>query len=481
MKPGNRIYVYGGMIRSFLQFLYREKLYRALSPEDEFARQQFILFRIFSLTGSLVCTGVFVKMMLTLSRTALTPWLVFSLGLLMLGNYFAAQSFYKLRVAYFIMMVSACVLLHIVSYDCGGIMTGGSLYWSVVIIYAYLLLGKKTGSGFAVCIALHLVYLYMIHDTGLTSFSLFKNDVTLISQDFLVNGLLMTYLVASLCNYLQSGRNVVVQSLKQSKAELEKQFRALEEKNRLLNEYTVKLEQSNRELEKFASVASHDLKAPLRAIGNTIGMIEQDMHTGNAESTQSGFTIIKGRVNRMEGLLNGLLRYAKISRSQAPEAPTDLEQLIQQVFMQLNVNAKAELSFLSALPVIYASQENWRTIFTELIRNSIQFSDKESASIRIGAVQCNDSVTIIYSDNGPGIPARYHEKVFIIFQTLQARDERESAGIGLALVKKCIESEGASISIQEQKEGIRFEISIPGTKVYSAISTEEEPAEKAAC
>jgi signal transduction histidine kinase len=250
----------------------------AIPYEDVVDKQRFVLFRIFSISGTLVCLAAALKMLATIPNPGLLPWIILSLAAIMVTNYFFIASINRLILSYKILLGSSFALLHFVAYSCGGIRTGGLLFHGVIILYAYLMLGNKGGRAFTLLFVANAIYFYLISSfTDLTSFAMFKEDVELINQDFIVNALFSFYLIASQGSYLQSGKNILIQRLEKSKRELENKNKELTTSNKLLQTYTNSLEKSNKELIKFASVASHDLKAPLRAIGTLTDFLEMDL------------------------------------------------------------------------------------------------------------------------------------------------------------------------------------------------------------
>lgn len=265
-------------MNKFTRVLSGQSVLQQMPEDDVIARQRFILYRIFSFTGALVCIGIFSQMMITIPDPGPLPFLILLQGIIMMTNFFMTKKAEKLQRHYRIMMVAAFCLVHCVAYTCGGIMTGGSLFWAVIILYAYMLLGKKSGQYFTIGVVAHFVYMFIISRfTNLTSFAMFKNDEGLISQDFLTNGILSAFLISVLAAYMQSGKNVVIQSITKSRDTLAKKNSELKNKNELLNAYSHGLEKTNKELEKFVSIASHDLKSPLRAVAWLTAMIEEDM------------------------------------------------------------------------------------------------------------------------------------------------------------------------------------------------------------
>ena len=450
-------------MNKFTRVLSGQAVLQQMPEDDVIARQRFILYRIFSFTGALVCIGIFSQMMITIPEPGLLPFLILMQGIIMTTNFFMTKKAEKLQRHYRIMMVAAFCLVHCVAYTCGGIMTGGSLFWAVIILYAYMLLGKKSGQYFTIGVVAHFVYMFIISRfTNLTSFAMFKNDEGLISQDFLTNGILSAFLISVLAAYMQSGKNVVIQSITKSRDTLAKKNSELKNKNKLLNAYSHGLEKTNKELEKFVSIASHDLKSPLRAVAWLTAMIEEDMEGKLPADVQTNFNIIKQRVSRMEQLLNGLLEYTKSEKPESEITEVDLNDIVED-FIAIEHNGKTPSFMIQAgMPKVRMEELKLRRVLSNIIDNAIRFNDKDHVAIMI-STEVNDAETIIHiEDNGPGIEEQYHEKIFVLFQTLSRRDEHESMGVGLSVAKKIVEQRNGKIWLRSTLgEGTRFSFSIP--------------------
>jgi signal transduction histidine kinase len=450
-------------MKQLINRLLRNSLPEQIPAEDVLARQKFMLFRIFSFTGMVASTGVFIKMQVTIHEAGVLPYFILALAFILGINFYAVGHIRKLRLAYFLMLISACALLHLVSYSCGGIRTAGTMYFSVVILYAFMLLGNRPGKWFTALVIVHVVYLFFISTyTNRTSFDFFKNDLALINQDFLINAILTFLLIASHSSYLQSGKNVVIRRLEQTAAELKEKNNALKGKNRLLQRYASGLEKSNRELDKFASVASHDLKAPLRAIGASVGMIEEDSCDKIDDEMKSHLNVIKGRVVRMEQLLNALLEYSRADREQGTDEVVDTRELAEELRHLLCNEHHQRLKISNKLPVLVADRARLKIVLSHLITNAIVHSDKPVVEMELDCFEKYNAWEFSLKDNGPGIDKAFHERIFVIFQTLNRRDKFDTMGAGLAISKKIIEERGGTIRIESRPgSGACFLFSIP--------------------
>ena len=210
------------------------------------------------------------------------------------------------------------------------------------------------------------------------------------------------------------------------------------------------LEKANKELDKFAYVVSHDLKAPLRAISNLTTWIEEDIGKTLTEDSRNHFDMIKGRVVRMEALINGILDYSRADRVKAPTTQVDVKELLEEVVEMLVQDDRIKISYPEELPVLKTEKMKLQQVFSNLISNAIKHNDKDITEISIRVSEEKESYLFCIQDNGPGIESQFHEKIFVIFQTLQARDTFESTGVGLAIVKKIIDEIGGSIWIESE-------------------------------
>lgn len=230
-------------------------------------------------------------------------------------------------------------------------------------------------------------------------------------------------------------------------------------------EYTRNLEKSNKELDQFAYIVSHDLKAPLRAISNLSQWLMDDLGTALSGDNLTNLNMLMGRVRRMESLINGILEYSKIGRENTPAEMIDVSKLVEEVVEILSPPAHIRVKVSPSMPTLYASKILMFQVFSNLISNAMKFNDKQEGLVRIDSRENDDSYEFTVEDNGPGIPEEYYEKVFVIFQTLQSRDKFESTGIGLTIVKRILTEKGGSIRVESMVgEGSRFIFNWPKEK-----------------
>ena len=228
-----------------------------------------------------------------------------------------------------------------------------------------------------------------------------------------------------------------------------------------LNNALIDLEKNNNELDQFAYVVSHDLKAPLRAINNLAEWIVEDMPE-MPEDVADNLKLLQGRILRMENLINGILDYSRIGRTQIEKQKIDVREMIDQIIETFVPEQNYEVSIAETMPNLFDAKILLYQVFSNIISNAVKYNDKEIGRITCEYIELPDAYQFKISDNGPGIPKEYQEKVFGVFQTIEARDKKESTGIGLSIVKKIIDEKGGVIFIEsENNEGTTFVFNLP--------------------
>lgn len=230
--------------------------------------------------------------------------------------------------------------------------------------------------------------------------------------------------------------------------------KAEEEREELIE----KLREMNQELEDFAYIVSHDLKAPLRGISTLTSWLLDDYNDVLDEEGQDLIQLLNRRVGRMYGLIEGILQYSRIGRTKITNADLDLNVLVQEVMESLASPDGFKLLIEGKLPIIHNDETQIRQIFQNFISNGIKYNDKgELGCVTVSSRDLGTHWEFCISDNGPGIPPKYHEKIFVIFQTLQRRDDFESTGIGLTIVSKIIKNNDGKIRVESDTgKGAKF-------------------------
>jgi PAS domain S-box-containing protein len=209
-----------------------------------------------------------------------------------------------------------------------------------------------------------------------------------------------------------------------------------------------KLISVNEELNSFAYIASHDLKSPLRGIEQLASWITEDLGDTLSEGTQEHLRLMRSRIKRMEMLLDDLLAYSRVGRSTDGMINISTRELVANIF-ELQASTKPiQLVLADEMPIVYGQKVPLELVFRNLISNAIKHHDKPQGSIWIAGRNVSGGFEFTVQDDGPGIPPQHQQRVFAMFQTLKPRDEVEGSGIGLALVKKAVESAGGRVTLE---------------------------------
>jgi PAS domain S-box-containing protein len=247
------------------------------------------------------------------------------------------------------------------------------------------------------------------------------------------------------------GRDILVHAV-----EVTAQVRArkeVEAKADELGRLARQLEASNKELDQFAYVASHDLKAPLRGIANLSSWIEEDLGDRVTDEAREHLELLRGRVHRMEGLIDGILAYSRAGRVREEPEMVDVQALLEEAEDLLALPGGFEVRVPEPLPRMVTERLPLQQVFMNLIGNAAKYNTSPRPRVQITSGDLGAAFEFSVADNGPGIAPEYHERIFGIFQTLQARDKVEGTGIGLSLVKKLVESRGGRIWVESPPDG----------------------------
>ncbi len=249
---------------------------------------------------------------------------------------------------------------------------------------------------------------------------------------------------------------------KQAEIALQAQARELSQINRLLMQTTTLVNQRNQELDQFAHIVSHDLKAPLRAISNLSTWIEEDLVDQVPPDTKQNLDLLRSRVSRMEALINGLLNYARIGYQDASDEPFALNELLIEIVDSLVIPPEFTIEIPPNLPTLTTNRLLLNQVFTNLISNAVKHHDRPDGKVKITAQIQAQGYRFTVSDDGSGIAPTNHSKVFDIFQTLNSQNREKSTGIGLAIIKKIVERRGGQIYLEsELGQGATFDFTWP--------------------
>lgn len=227
------------------------------------------------------------------------------------------------------------------------------------------------------------------------------------------------------------------------------------------------LARSNAELDQFAYVASHDLKAPLRGISNLSTWIEEDLGDRMTPDTRKQMELLRGRVHRMESLIDGILSYSRAGRSKEDVRDVDVKRLLDGI-LDLLPTERARVDVAEGMPVLKGDRAMLGQVFLNLIGNALKHSDKESPEVSVTAADEGAAWRFSVADNGPGVAPEFHGRIFELFQTLSRRDDMEGAGIGLSVVRKIVERQGGTVAVASAPgEGATFSFTWPKAPHHS--------------
>ncbi|MDF1661857.1 MAG: PAS domain S-box protein [Planctomycetota bacterium] len=232
-----------------------------------------------------------------------------------------------------------------------------------------------------------------------------------------------------------------------------------------LTHYSKALEHKNQELQDFAYVASHDLKAPLRAISQISQWLAEDLGEDLPEESARLLELLHSRVHRMQGLLDDLLRYARAGHQDVPVETVDTALLVNEIADLMGLLPQFKIRTDDSLPVFDTGRGPLEQVLRNLLGNAAKHHDQEQGELSVSCSKVkNEGIeffNFIVEDDGPGIPPEFHSRVFKMFQTLKPRDTVDGSGMGLALVQKIIHSCGGSIELQSDGRGTRISFTWP--------------------
>jgi signal transduction histidine kinase len=216
----------------------------------------------------------------------------------------------------------------------------------------------------------------------------------------------------------------------------------LEQKAEELSRLTEELERSNHDLDQFAYVASHDLKAPLRGIANLTQWIEEDLGDRVTGESLEHMQLLKGRVARMDALIDGILAYSRAGRVRDKAERVDVRKLLAESIELLAAPVTTTIAVGPDMPVLETERIPLQQVFMNLIGNAIKYNGRPDARVEVTATLDGGMVRFGIADNGPGIAPQYRDRIWQLFQTLAPRDKVEGTGIGLSVVRKIVEARG---------------------------------------
>jgi light-regulated signal transduction histidine kinase (bacteriophytochrome) len=244
----------------------------------------------------------------------------------------------------------------------------------------------------------------------------------------------------------------------------ERRARALAERmTQSLRDSQTELARSNAELERFAYVASHDLREPLRTVTSFLGLLERRHGARLDDEGREFVALAVAGARRMDALIAELLEYSRTGRTEASPEPTDLSGAWSVAVRNLSAaiaDAGAEVT-CGPLPVVLADRGEMVQVLQNLLGNAIKYGGA-TPRIRVEAIRRGGDWEVSVSDDGPGIDPRHHDRIFVLLQRLHRHDEVEGTGMGLAICKRIVEAYDGRIWVDsEPGEGASFRFTLP--------------------
>ncbi|CAL2093480.1 histidine kinase [Tenacibaculum sp. 190524A05c] len=222
------------------------------------------------------------------------------------------------------------------------------------------------------------------------------------------------------------------------------------------------LRKSNQELNDFAHVVSHDLKAPLRSMNALVSWLQEDcLELTEDENIKENFQLLLKKIDKMDHLINGILKYASIDKIEHPKKEIDLNEVVEIILDTIHVPEHVKVNIPKKLPIAKGDKFRLHQLFQNLISNAVKYAKAENGEVTISYDTIDENFwEFQISDNGKGIPEKYHKKVFGIFETLD--DHHNSTGIGLSIVKKIVDLFDGTIWVSSiEGEGATFHFTLP--------------------
>jgi PAS domain S-box-containing protein len=249
---------------------------------------------------------------------------------------------------------------------------------------------------------------------------------------------------------------------KQAEESLHAQARELSQINSQLRQSTALVRQRNQELDQFAHIVSHDLKAPLRGISSLSQWIEEELTEQASPETRQNLGLLRSRVSRMNSLIDGLLTYARIGYQEAPCETFELNELLLEIVDSLDIPPEFVIELPPNPLKINANRLLLSQVFANLMSNAVKHHNRPNGRIQVTAQAQAQGYQFSVADDGAGIASKDHRRIFDVFQTLQNPSNDGSTGIGLAIIKKIIERIGGQVYLEsELGEGATFHITWP--------------------
>ena len=249
---------------------------------------------------------------------------------------------------------------------------------------------------------------------------------------------------------------------RQASLKMDQLEQMVKERTAKQTELITKIDNINKELKDFASIVSHDLKAPLRGIKSLATWILDDCSDKLGEQGKEQMNLLLDRVERMYTLIDAVLQYSKAGRTEEKIVQVNLNDFITEIIDMLVPPENISITIENTMPVIECAETHVMQVFQNLLSNAIKYMDKPQGQIKIGCVEEDYFWKFSVTDNGPGIEEKHFENIFKMFQALSVSEEFEGTGVGLTIAKKIVELYGGKIWVESKiGKGSTFFFTLP--------------------
>jgi len=244
--------------------------------------------------------------------------------------------------------------------------------------------------------------------------------------------------------------------------------------NRKLHESNIKLTSSNKELERFAYIASHDLKSPVRSIISFISLFNKKYEHQFDNEGKEFLNIISSNAEQMHHLIEDILEFSKSNNRTARQEDIDLNIVMKEISSyHISKNKDAQIIF-GHLPIIKSDYTIIKQVFQNLIENGLKYNDSYKKVVSVQFVEQKDSLYFRIKDNGIGMEEVYFERIFEMFQRLHNKDDYQGTGIGLAICKKSVEQLNGKLWVTSKVgEGSIFHVTLPKNNIITNLSEKD--------
>ncbi len=236
----------------------------------------------------------------------------------------------------------------------------------------------------------------------------------------------------------------------------------------IFKENAEELRRSNVDLERFAYVAAHDLRSPLRAVHDLAEWTLEDSDNQLTDESNNYLHLLQNRANRLDRLLSDLLNYARAGQENENISPVRMQDMIEQISTMLDPQNTFRIDYVGPLDSTNTLSTPLEQILINLVSNAIKHHDKSNGTVTISAKLLGDRIVVTVADDGPGILREYQDRIYNLFQTLKPRDDVEGSGLGLAIIRKLLERYKDRIELKsdpEKTRGSQFCFDLPATAV----------------